>query len=534
MRSLSSTWQLILLNAIRQMRSYPFLIVIGLTLFISYASVPASSAGYEVMRIGSEGIRGIYNSAWLSAMVTLMSSILLWLFGFYLLRGQITSDENVRMGQFIASSPIGNLRYILTKTMSNFVVLMIIQCVLVASFMVMQFIRGESDVLDVWDFIFPILVISVPSYFLLAALTIFFDVVPFLKGIVGHIIYFFLWSLLFTFSITNEHAMFDLIGFNMMVSDIVQEAAVHFPAYDQQGALEDISIGYYTYENIQTFEWQGVDWNLTMLVYKLPWVIFAMIIIFLSSFIFNRFAVTGKEKKQHAKSITKESSNPFVHKGKKSALSHDIVLTLVKHRKRNVLAMLFAEIHVMLKEMSRWWYIIAFILIALSVFLPIEAAVYVWPFVMIWPIRFWSQIGIKEHVYRTHQMLTSSCSPFSMHIIAWVAGIFISLVMSTGVCIKLFLTNDVTAIAIWLIGSVFIPTFAFWLNRMSKSRKPFEVIYAIWWYMGPYSGMMFLDFIGGTMSSAMWYGAASIALLLLTVLPMRKGIGSRVAMSVSS
>ena len=79
-----STINLLRINLIKQMRSYSFLLVIGITLLIGYVSVPAASDGYEVFYIG--GVRGIYNSAWLGGMLTMLSTLVLWLFGFYMLR----------------------------------------------------------------------------------------------------------------------------------------------------------------------------------------------------------------------------------------------------------------------------------------------------------------------------------------------------------------------------------------------------------------------------------------------------------------
>lgn len=64
-RTLSAYFYLIKSNLKSQMRSYSFLLVIGISVFAGYACVPDAAAGYEIFYIG--GVRGIYNSALLRA-----------------------------------------------------------------------------------------------------------------------------------------------------------------------------------------------------------------------------------------------------------------------------------------------------------------------------------------------------------------------------------------------------------------------------------------------------------------------------------
>lgn len=158
-------------NLIRQMRSYPFLIVIGLTIFLGYACVPAASAGYEIFYLG--GVRGVYNSNWLGGMGAMTSTLFIWLLGFYMLRSQISDDQQLGVGQLIAASPISKFQYIFSKTISNFIVLVVIETVFIIAFMVMQFIRGEDLSFQLGGYLYPLFYIVFPSLLLLAAFTIF-------------------------------------------------------------------------------------------------------------------------------------------------------------------------------------------------------------------------------------------------------------------------------------------------------------------------------------------------------------------------
>lgn len=145
------------------------------------------SSGYQVFYIG--GVRGIYNSAWLGGMVTMMSTLLLWLFAFFVLRSQVSEDQRLKVGQIIASTPISNFRYIFSKVISNYVVLLVIELLLFLAFMGMQLIRGEDYYIHIADYLQPFAFIVMPSLLVLAALTVLFDVMPGLKGVVGNIIF---------------------------------------------------------------------------------------------------------------------------------------------------------------------------------------------------------------------------------------------------------------------------------------------------------------------------------------------------------
>ncbi|MES2392275.1 MAG: hypothetical protein V4555_11585 [Acidobacteriota bacterium] len=75
------------------------------------------------------------------------------------------------------------------------------------------------------------------------------------------------------------------------------------------------------------------------------------------------------------------------------------------------------------------------------------------------------------------------------------------------------------AFAAWLTAALFIPALALALGVTTQSRKPFEALYVIWWYIGPLHHLHTLDFIGTTPQSANTplYLTATLALLTLTL-----------------
>ena len=84
-------------------RRYGFLITIGLTIYVAYLYIPPASFGYLGFSLG--GVRGIYNSAWIGGIITLLCVTLLVLPGFYLVKNSITRDIDTRVGEIIATTP---------------------------------------------------------------------------------------------------------------------------------------------------------------------------------------------------------------------------------------------------------------------------------------------------------------------------------------------------------------------------------------------------------------------------------------------
>ena len=70
---------------LERVRGYRFLIVVGLSIAAAFFFVPAEDAGW--VPIDLDGYRGVYDSAWIGAMVGLMSSLYLALFSFYAIKG---------------------------------------------------------------------------------------------------------------------------------------------------------------------------------------------------------------------------------------------------------------------------------------------------------------------------------------------------------------------------------------------------------------------------------------------------------------
>jgi hypothetical protein len=71
-----------------------------------------------------------------------------------------------------------------------------------------------------------------------------------------------------------------------------------------------------------------------------------------------------------------------------------------------------------------------------------------------------------------------------------------------GFGLRLLLEGSVRGLMAWLIGALFIPTFALSLGVWSGTGKPFEILYTLLWYIGPLHAIPQFDFMGSAPATA--------------------------------
>ncbi|MEG0472298.1 MAG: hypothetical protein RR588_08190 [Solibacillus sp.] len=497
-------------HLLTQTRSYTFFLIIGLTLFLSYLFIPSADRHYEVFYIG--GVRGVYNSAWLGGMLAMVSNLLLWLFGFYFLRGTISKDEQLRVAPFIATSPITKSAYIWTKVLANFIILVIISASLLFSFMFMQIIRAEDTDIIWGDYLMPYFCLTLPSLFLLASLTIVFDVIGWLKGTLGNVIFFCMWIAISVLSISFSNVLLDLFGLNTILSNMVNDAAQVFPFLKDSDSGG--SFGYYPVANVLTFTWEGIVWTKEMLISVFLWGFIAVCNILLAIVSFNRFQkqrqLTSGPKKQEVIELTRKQVDARV-------------LSPVQFEQSIYYArLIIGEWKVLLRGYSKWLYGILIISIILSFALPMNILISWSPLFMLFPLAIWSKMGTVDTTNRTEQLILSTFNASIKYFITWLSGLFITLIYSFGFVLRLSLAGDTRAGIAYVIGIMFIVTLAITLGYFTKSRRVFESIYLLLWYMGPVNQIPYLDFAGLSTNHSLQYFIISIFLMGSVVILQKK------------
>jgi ABC-type transport system involved in multi-copper enzyme maturation permease subunit len=170
---------------LERVRRYSFLVTMGFTLYFGYLA----TVGRITLRLGD--IRGVYNSAWIGALMALVVTTFLSLAGFYVVKNTIERDRQTRVGQILASTPMSKYLYVTGKWLSNFAVLAVVVAILAVCGIVMQLWLGEDRHVELWKLLAPTLFLALPAMAVVAALAVFFETISWLRGGFGNVVYYF-------------------------------------------------------------------------------------------------------------------------------------------------------------------------------------------------------------------------------------------------------------------------------------------------------------------------------------------------------
>lgn len=501
MRRLRILSQLVRADFLERTRRYSFLITLGVMLFVGYSAVPPVESGLLTVDLGD--IRGIYNSAWIGGVVALLSSMLLSIPGFYLVKDTIARDRETGVGQIIATTPLRKHLYTLGKTVSNLFFLVAIVGMVVLAAGATQFIRGEVLHLNVWGLVAPFLFAALPTLALVAAVAVLFETIPFLRGGLGNIIYFAFYIVTIIISLSGatfnnqgliEQPINDLFGAAVIGASMGQAAHTAFP--DRK---LDFGVGYTPAKGtIQTFHWEGVAWTSDVVLGRLLWVGVALGIALLASVFFDRFdPARSKPKTLKRNGIVKQVLVRF-HSLRFPKFDLRRYVALPRIPLPPFGQMLLAELRLTLKGLCWWWYLIALGLIIAGL-RPSDAEAQrgllltAW----IWPVLVWSKLGVRENQYNTGAVVFSAPKSLRRQFPAiWLTGVIVTALAGSGVGISLLMAGEWSHLLAWGVAALFIPTLALTLGVWSGSSKFFEALYVVWWYIGPVSGLATLDFMG--------------------------------------
>jgi len=141
---------------------------------------------------------------------------------------------------------------------------------------------------------------------------------------------------------------------------------------------------------------------------------------------------------------------------------------------------------------------------------------------MILPLPIWSQMETREKEHSIEAFIKSSCSPVIKWVSVWIGAFIISNIISLGALITFIRLGHFNLLIYWVIGLVFICTLGLVLGNFSKSKRLFEIIYLILWYLGPMNSIPYFDFLGLSKGYPTFYLGLSIILLVLLFLRFKR------------
>jgi len=507
-------YHLVRADFLERVRRYKFLVTLAAAVYLGYACY----AGQVVIRLDEYG--GVYNSAWLGCLMTLIATVFLSLIGFYIVKNAILRDEVTRVGQILATTPMTKTFYTLAKTISNFAVLGSMVAVMAGAAVVMQLTKGEVAHIDWRQLLSPFVLFALPAMAFTASLAVLFETLPVLRGGAGNVIYFFVWTALLATPVgtldktgpVNREAYFtDFTGIVSVMGQMQQDLRQIDPAYRNGTAL---TIG--DTKTSKKFLWNGLRGSLPLYLSRVACVMAAIAVALLAAVFFHRFdpAREWVQRKEPQAAVNGESVVTVA--AATPSVGHLTPLPSGSDG-GSYARLVAAELHLMLKGHQWWWYVVAAGLFVASVAAP--AGGHQGPAIvaLIWPVLVWSQMGTRESRYETAALIFSSQRALWRQLPGvWVAGVIVAALTNGGLGIRLAAERDLPGMTAWLACTLFIPSLALALGIWTGTSKTFEGVYTAWWYLGVANHLPGLDFLGTTPESArpaVYLGLATVLML---------------------
>ncbi|HEY3928185.1 MAG TPA: hypothetical protein VGL89_07420, partial [Candidatus Koribacter sp.] len=181
------TWAVAQADLRERMRRPSVYMTMGVAAFLCYLTIIGQA------EVSFEATHGVWNSAWSAGTLAVIGTCYLTLVCFFVVRNGVQRDEETGVGKLIATSAVSDFSYLLGKGLSNFVVLLAIAGVFLASAPLLQWHHQAGYAFRVWEFVTPFLYLVVPAAAFIAGLAVLFECHPWLKRGVGNVLYVMLW-----------------------------------------------------------------------------------------------------------------------------------------------------------------------------------------------------------------------------------------------------------------------------------------------------------------------------------------------------
>ena len=492
---------------LQRSRSYAFLITLAVTIYAAWSFVPPPEANYTTLTMF--GYKGVYNSAWVGHVTALMSTLVLSLCGFFLVIGGIKKDVDTEVGLIIATTPISNFGYLLSKLFSNFLILLTISGLAFLVGILMFFVRSSGYPFHIGDFLLPYLFMVLPAMFLVSGLAILAEVFLGRKSILQYLLFFFLFGALMSNVNSNTKnpmvPVTDALGIRTVFNSVKNKVNIEF-----NENIDKVSLGYVIHKNrtFKTFVWEGVSWSGLFLLSRALWIGLIVGLVYFSSFFFHRFdfkQAVKKEKKKTQEDFLEEAATPYP--GFNKSLLPAITAAY------GILPFIRTELLLMVRKDSKWLWIVSIGIWVATLFVPLSFAYsFLLPVLLFLQVSRISELATKEKTNRVHYFTYASYKPLQRMLPAQIIAAFCLLVvLAFPVIARLLMTANLMAVLQVMNGSMLIVLLSVCLGILTGSKKLFEILFfALTYivfqgipeahYLGAiafenYGGMMFIIFM---------------------------------------
>ena len=149
--------------------------------------------------------------------------------------------------------------YTIAKTLSNFAVLACMVGILMVAAVAMQLMRAEGHSFSLWKLWAPFIFFALPTMLLAASAAVLFETLPLLRGGVGNVVYFFVWTAALALGATGFD---EPTGLQLLYRSSRQTLHAIDPTDDNNFHFS-LTIG--GEHAVRTFPWSGIAWTTSVL-----------------------------------------------------------------------------------------------------------------------------------------------------------------------------------------------------------------------------------------------------------------------------
>jgi hypothetical protein len=367
-----------------------------------------------------------------------------------------------------------------------------------------------------------------------AAVAVVFEMVPWLRGGLGNVAYFFLFVFAMATGIpeVGRHLPIgDPAGIRLVMPSLERACARAYPDFKVGSGNVSVGISFSPRsQRVTPFAWEGVRWTPQAVGLRAAWGVVALALTLLAAKLFDRFDSAralvggGPKRRRRVTPAVLAADAAEVEQAAAPPPPHRSAATLTAApRAERFAPLLRAELTLLFKGVSRWWLLVALALAVLCLTLPLAAVRSVTVVLAaIWPILLWSAMGWREARFGADALLFSAPRPLRRQLLAtWFAGVVLAAAATGTFAFRLALAGDGASLLGWIAGVLFVPSFALASGVWTGSGKLFEIAYLVLWYVGPLNHAPALDYLGAAQGAHGAHGAflaAALALLALAYL----------------
>jgi hypothetical protein len=449
-------------------------------------ALPAADSHWQIFQLGD--YRGRYSSAYAGTVTALAGAVWLSLAGFYVVKSAVALDVDTGVGQILAATPLRRAPYLAGKFAGNLAVLASMTAALAGTALLMQLWRGEDRHVGPVALLAPFVLITLPVLALTAAAAVLFETVPGLRSGTGNIVWLFLWM---TGSIgLQSGGGLDVFGMGHVIASMRADVGDRRPF--------DFGVGLVERDTpLKVFSWSGSYVDAGFLAQRLVLLAIAVALAVLGALWFHRFdparAMPGRRAAERPAEPAMRWELP-AHRPATPARLAPAGFRLVR-----------TSLGVLLAGVSKWWWAGALTVNLIAAVAP-AMLLLCW----VWPVLLWSRLGTQDI-----DVLAAYPRRRTRLVATWLAGVLLTALSGAVPLIRQLSTGGTRDAAAWLAGALFIPALALLVGSLTRSARPFQVIYLLWWY-AILNGGDPINFMAAAGPNPALVAAVALTLVLLT------------------